>query len=313
MLRLRLGLRQSRIAQPLLASETGLTVEFLHYTSRDEVLSALNRYGPDAVVVAGGTDLMLQLRRGDIAPRILVYIGRMPSREIISSPDGWRVDALTTHRQLMDHEQLGRSLSAVTEAAATVGGWQTQSVGTLGGNVCNASPAADLVAPLLVHDAVVQLDSLTGGAARMPLEEFIIGRRKTRRSPDQLLTSITLTNMPLSSGDGYFKVGRRSGMEVAIVGLAVRMTLAADLATIADIRIAACAAGPTPFRARAAENVLINSAPTAAAVAAAGAALVACAHPIDDRRGSARYRIAVLPRLLEHAVRKIVAKIVTRS
>ena len=256
---------------------------------------------------------MLQLRRGDIAPRALIYIGQLSPCEITSSPDGWCIDALTTYRQLMDHGQLGRSLSAITDAATTVGGWQTQSVGTLGGNVCNASPAADLVAPLLIHDAVVQLDSLKSPAARMSLEEFIVGRRKTRCSPDQLLTSISLTSMPLNSGDGYFKVGRRSGMEVAIVGLAVRLTLAADLTTIADIRIAACAAGPTPFRARAAENALINSAPTPAAIAAAGAMLVACARPIDDRRASARYRIAVLPRLLGHAIRQIVAKIATQS
>ncbi len=299
--------------QPLLASKTERALQFVHCTSRDEVLLALSRYGADAALVAGGTDVMLQLRRGDIAPRALIYIGKLSPCGITPSPDGLCVDALTTHRQLVDHGQLRQSHRAVTDAAATVGGWQTQSIGTLGGNVCNASPAADLIAPLLIHDAVVQLDRLTGPAARMPLEEFLVGRRKTRRSPDQLLTSISLTSMPLNSGDGYFKVGRRSGMEVAIVGLAVRLTLATDLATITDIRIAACAVGPTPFRARAAEKVLINSVPTPAAVDAAGAMLVECARPIDDRRGSASYRIAVLPRLLGHAIHEIVAKIVAQS
>jgi carbon-monoxide dehydrogenase medium subunit len=269
--------------------------------SKTEALEALAEFGEDARILAGGTDLMIQYQRGEINPALLVHIRRIARLRGVNFDGPMTIGALTTHRQLATDKLVRRHFPALAEGAATVGGWQTQEAGTVGGNLCNASPAADTVPPLLVADAIVHLAS-SRERRSMTLDKFLLERRHTARQPDELLTGIELAPTPSHSGEVYLKVGPRRAMEVALVGLAVRLTFGEDSATVTDARIAACSVGPRPFRAAEAEAVLIGSRLEAAAVAEAGQLLTRTAQPIDDVRATASYRLRVLAPLLGRAV-----------
>ncbi|HSR14380.1 MAG TPA: FAD binding domain-containing protein, partial [Gemmatimonadales bacterium] len=207
---------------------------------------------------------------------------------------------LVTHRRLATDPAIRARCPALAEAAATVGGWQTQEVGTIGGNVCNASPAADTAPPLLAAGAVFHLAG-SSGRRSVGGEEFFIDRRTTARRPDELLVGIEVPGMPPTTGEVYLKLGRRGAMEVAIVGLAVRITLDPE-GTVERARIAVCSVAPRPFRATEAEAVLQGSRLEDDVVASAGAALRGAATPIDDARATAAYRRRVLPGMLARAV-----------
>ncbi|MDH3397914.1 MAG: xanthine dehydrogenase family protein subunit M, partial [Acidimicrobiia bacterium] len=256
--------------------------------------------GDEAQVLAGGTDVMLQHMRREITPSVFLHIGRLDTLREITANDGMSIGPLISHRTLATDPRIARSMPALTEAAETVGSWQTQEVGTVGGNLCNASPAADTVPPLLVAGAVVELSS-TGHRRNMPLDEFLVGRRSTARRSTELLTGISADAVSPGTGETYLKVGRRSAMEVAIVGLAVRLTVDPD-DTVTSARVAVCSVAPHPYRATAVELILEGSHMEPDVIAEAGRALTASASPIDDARASADYRGRVMPHLLERAI-----------
>lgn len=274
-------------------------MRFCRANSIAEAVELLGQWGDDAWVLAGGTDAMVQYQRGEISPGAFVHVEGIAELASITTNGVTAVGALTTHRRLATDAQIVAGHPALAHAASTVGGWQTQAIGTLGGNIANASPAADTIAPLLVADAVVTLVG-SSGERRLALTDFLIDRRRTARRSDELLTAIDLEPLPDDSAETYLKVGRRSMMDVAVVGLAVRLGFDGD--TVTSARVATCAVAPTPRRAEAAEAILTGSRLDADAVAAAGQALVAGSAPIDDARGSASYRRRVLPGLLERAV-----------
>ena len=275
-------------------------MEFTSAASVEEATALLVEYGTAAQILAGGTDLMLQQARGEISAAVLIHIGRIPGLVGITGNGSVRIGPLTTHRSLFRSRLVLTTAPALAEAAATVGGWQTQAVGTIGGNVCNASPAADTAAPLLVAGASFEL---TGprGTRTVVGDSFFIGRRQTARATDEILTAIVLPHHPERTGDAYLKVGRRSAMEVAVVGLAARLTLDID-GTVEGARIAACSVAPAPFRIAEAEEILQGSRMESEAIAAAGEALTRAVSPIDDARATAAYRTRVLPGLLARAL-----------
>lgn len=273
---------------------------FVAPASVEEALSTLNELGTAATVLAGGTDIMVQMQAGEIHPETLLYIGGLDELgEVEPTERSVSIGSLVTHREIATDGELSTRLRALTEACATVGGWQTQEVGTLGGNVCNASPAADTIAPLLVADASVTLAS-TGGIRTMPLSDFVLGRRSTAARPNELLTRIIVTPCGAGTGEGYLKVAPRTAMEVAVVGLAVRLSM--QDGTVAAARVAAAAVAPAPFRSPAAEHVLVGSRLEPQAVSEASRILAAEAQPIDDARADAGYRRTVLERLLGRAI-----------
>lgn len=275
-------------------------MNFLSAESLEEALARLSELGDDAQVLAGGTDVMIQHRLHQIDPSTFLYIGRIDSLRLLAANGRVSIGPLISHKTLGDDPVVGSQLPALAEAARTVGSWQTQEVGTIGGNVCNASPAADTIPPLLVADAVVELSSETGNR-RLPLDEFLLGRRSTVREPSELLTAIEAEPISLRTGETYLKLGRRSAMEVSIVGLAARMTFGpAD--EVSSARIAVCSVAPRPYRATEAERILQGNHLNPDGIAEAGHALAVSATPIDDARSSASYRLRVLPRLLARAV-----------
>ncbi len=283
-------------------------MEFVTVASLDEALDALSNFGPEAAVVAGGTAVLYQLSAGIRSAARVVHVERLDDLSYVQRDGEVRIGALTSMRTIAESPDLASRCSGLVTAAASCGGWQTQFVATVGGNVCNASPGADLAPPLLVHDARVTLASAERGTRSMALGEFFTGPRQTAREPDELVTEIGFDEPPACTADVYVKVRRRGAMELPIVGVATRVTLDGSGETIEDIRIAACAVGPTPFRAGEAEGILKGAALRDARLEEAGAALVERATFFTDAKASADYRRAVLPRVLAHAVEQSAAR-----
>lgn len=273
---------------------------------------ALAARAAGAVPLAGGTDLVVGHRQGRRPlPDSLVSLHHVAElrgvREVISAPviSALSIGAVTTHDELLLHPLVVGSCTALADAAAIVGSVATRGTGTLGGNVMNASPAADTVAPLLCHDAVAVLRSAAAGERRVPLAELVVGPGRTTARPDELLTAVELTPGGPRSGGAYVRLEYRRQMEIAVVGAAAVVGLDED-GRIVGARVAVTAVAPTVRRVTAAEQALVGAggepAALATAVTAAGVAASAAARPISDVRGSAAYRAAMTAVIVERAV-----------
>jgi len=273
---------------------------FVDATDLEGALEALQQHGSDLTVLAGGTDVMVQYLRGDVAPHGLLHIRRL--RELRERSFGRRtvIGALTTHWQLVTDPDVLVRHPALAEAAATVGGRQTQNAGTIAGNLVNASPAADLLPVMLVSDGMATLKS-SAGSREMAVADFVLGRRSTAIKPDELVTALSFDPLPDSAGEVYLKIGRRHAMEVAVVGLAARMAFDSD-GTVTNAAIAAASVAPKAFRADLAEKRLIGTKLDDGAIREAGELVRQASHPIDDARATAEYRRRLLPALLREAV-----------
>ena len=277
-------------------------MKFRSVATVEEALDTIDRLGESARVIAGGTDVMIQRMTGQL-PRseTLVYIGRLSDLRGVHQANGTiRIGALTTHSDLRTDPIIASYLPSFLEAAGTVGGWQTQAVGTLGGNLCNASPAADLAPPVLVSGATLVVSG-PDGTERIPADRFFLDRRRTALQPGQLLVSIEVPIPPDGMWESYLKVGRRSAMEVALVGLAARFTIAGGVITSA--RLAFCSVAPTPLRIPGAEDLLVGSTLNDEAVDEAVRTAVDSLRPIDDHRATASYRSKMVGRLIHKAAR----------
>ena len=281
--------------------KTGLTMQFISTSSEAEALQELAAFGTEARILAGGTDVMMQLQQSELETDVLLHIEKIPGLNVIDVNTDTQIGALCSHRQIAESAIL-KNYNSLRQAAAQVGGWQTQIVGTIGGNICNASPAADMLPPLLVHSTKLTLVSQSRGTRIVDLDKFLLGRRHIDREPDELLTKLTLHPMSSRARDIYIKVGRRSAMEVAIAGLAACISMAEDSTTIEDARIAMCSVGPVPARIHDVESLLRGQQINDELLDEAGDLLLKNIEPIDDIRGSLKYRQMVAPRILKHAV-----------
>ena len=275
---------------------------FLAPDTVEEALRLLSDGGEDLRVLAGGTDVMIQRMTGQLpSSESLLYIGGLADLRGISCSDGLiKIGALTTHRDLRCDPIITTQLPSFAEAAATVGGWQTQAVGTIGGNLCNASPAADLAPPILVAEATMVV-SAADGPMRMPADRFFVERRRTALPPGQILLELEVPAPPEDTWESYLKVGRRGAMEVAQVGLAARFSVSGNRITTA--RLAVCSVAPTPLRLRHAEEALAGSTLDDGAVTAAARRATEEVNPIDDQRATATYRRMLVGRLIRKAAR----------
>ena len=245
--------------------------------------------------VAGGTDLVVAARQGrKPLPISILAIDRIPDLDHRAIVEGALVlGSLTTHAWLADDPAVRETWSALADAAAIVGSPATRGTGTIGGNLMNASPAADTIGPLVVFDALVTLRQAGAGARMVPVVKLATGPGTTVATPGELLTAVTVPPPAASSGSAYIRLEFRRAMEIAVVGAAALVTLTDD-GRIAAARIALTAVAPTVVRAPNAEQVLVGAIVERATFRAAAEAAAAAAHPIDDVRASADYRRAML-------------------
>lgn len=254
--------------------------------SLDEALAAL---AVGARPIAGGTDLVVGARQGKAPlPASLVAIDRLDELAHIESRDrGIRIGAMVTHSQLMIDQMIVSGYTALADAAALVGSPSTRNIGTLGGNVMNASPAMDTGAPLMVLGAVAQLRSARGSRT-VELSDLWTGPGQTSATTDELCVAIDLPPRPARSGSAYVRLEYRRAMEIAIVGAAASVTLADD-GTILGGAVALSAVAPTIIEVDDAGAIMTGHLPDAAAAAVATAASDV-ARPISDLRASDTYR-----------------------
>ena len=274
-----------------------MTSRFVAPTALDDALAVLAA-DPEARPIAGGTDLVVASRQGRRPlPDSIVAIDRIERlAETRFDPDGLVLGALTSHAWLAATPQIRTGWSAVADAAAIVGSPATRSTGTLGGNLMNASPAAETTAPLIVLDAVATLEIAGGGSRDVAVADLATGPGRTLAAPGELLTRVRVPAPPPNSGSAYIRLEYRRAMEIAVVGAAALVTLGdpGPSATISTARIALTAVAPTVVRAPSAEETLRGAVADLGACRAAGDAAAAGASPIDDVRASADYRRAML-------------------
>jgi CO/xanthine dehydrogenase FAD-binding subunit len=266
------------------------------------------RFGADGRFLAGGTDLIIQIRRGKVMPRQVVSLHRVPGLGAIEANARVRLGALVTHRAIERCAVFHGRLRALVEGAEVVGGHQVRNVGTVGGNVVNASPAADVVPVLLTFDAAVDCVG-ADGERTVALEQFLVGPGQTARRIGELVTAVHFASPPGRYATAFVKAGRRRGMEISVVCVAARLTLDAAGERCEEARIAIGAVAPTTWRARDAERVLEGQAVTPALLREAGRAAAAACRPISDVRASARYRRVLVETLVPRALARCVERI----
>ena len=181
--------------------------------------------GGEARVLAGGTDLLVQLRAGLIEPELVVDIKRIPEvHEITAEQGGFRIGAAVTGAELGEHPEVGRMWPGVVEAVELIGSTQIQGRATMVGNMCNASPAADSV-PALIAAGASCASSARGGRRELPVEEMCIAPGKTALAKGEIVASVFLPPRPPRSGDAYLRFIPRTEMDIAVVGAGVSLTL----------------------------------------------------------------------------------------
>jgi len=261
------------------------------------------RFGEAGRFLAGGTDLIIQMRRGKVAPRHVLSLHRVPGLDRIEANGAITLGALVTHRAVERCADFQGPLGALVEGARVVGGHQIRNVATVGGNVVNASPAADVVPVLLTLDATVTCLG-PDGERTLPLEGFLTGPGQTARRPGELLTAIRFERLPPASATAFLKAGRRRAMEISVVCVAARLTLDPARERCLAARITLGAVAPTTMRARAAERALEGRPLTDDVLREAGRLAAGECRPISDVRASARYRRLLVETLVPRALRR---------
>jgi len=276
--------------------------EFVYERPRtvEEAVAAMR--GDDARALAGGTDLIPQLREGRRRTERVVdrkYIAELTA--ISALPDGGiAIGAAATATVLSRHATIAANYAAISESACLIGGVQVQNRASLGGNICNAAPSADAVPALLCHQARAVVAG-PNGRRELAVEALFRGPGKTNLEPGEILVAILLSPAQPRSAAKYLRFTPRREMDIAIAGAGTWLRLDADGA-IAEARIALASVGPTPMRAPTAEQKLAGERPTRALLEEAGRLAAADARPISDTRGSADYRRSLVAVLTARAL-----------
>jgi carbon-monoxide dehydrogenase medium subunit len=269
-------------------------------TSLDQAVALLAAEKGDARVLAGGTDLLVQMRTDLIEPALVVDIKGIPeTREIKEEAGGWRIGAAVTGAELKEHPKLKSVWPGVVEAANLIGSTQIQGRATMGGNLCNGSPAADSVPALIAAGAKASIVGPKGapligakGRRDVPVEDIMLGPRKLSLAKGEIVASFLLPPKPARTGDAYLRFIPRTEMDIAVVGCGICLTLdGKGTCTAARVSLGAVAARPLLVPAAAA--ALIGSKVDDAALQKLDAAARAACQPIDDKRGTKEYRIKV--------------------
>ena len=285
--------------------------ELLSADTVEETCTLLSRHGAEAMVFAGGTDLLVKMKHRRTIPRRLVNIKGIPDLNRIGHDErnGLRIGALTTIQAIEASSVIGKKFPALKQAAEVLGTTQIRNVGTIGGNLGNASPSAEFAPPLLTLGASVRCAG-RGGERLIPLEEFFVSPGKTTLLQDELLTEVHVPHPPAGAQGIYLKHSLRK-MDVAIACAAVLIVLDGDVCR--DIRIALGAVGPIPSRARKAEQAIRGERLGGERVEIELLDEVARAasdesFPIDDFRSYAAYRRKLVRMLVGKGLERVIAR-----
>ena len=260
-------------------------------TSLDEAVSLLAEHQPHARMLAGGTDILVQLREGHDECDWVIDVKKIPElmEFAVSQQFGLQLGASVPCYRVYDDDLLASLYPAIVDVARIIGGWQIQSRASIGGNLCNASPAADCIPPLIVHQAVCHIASAEGRRT-LPVNEFCVGPGKNILASNEMLVALTLPPTPPHTGSAYQRFIPRNEMDIAVAGAASWVELDASGKTIQKARIALSAIAPTPKLAESANEWLPGKPATQETFKQAGKLAKQVAAPIDDMRGTVEYR-----------------------
>lgn len=254
----------------------------------------------EARVLAGGTDLLVQMRADLVDPELIVDIKKIPeTRAVTEEKGGWRIGAAVTGAELKENARLKKTWPGVVEAANLIGSTQIQGRATLGGNLCNGSPAADSVPALIAAGAFVSLAG-PNGRRDLPVEDVMLGPRKLALTKGEIVVSFLLPPRPARSSDAYLRFIPRTEMDIAVVGAGVSLTLDRD-SVITAARVSLGAVAARVLLVPEAAQALIGSRLDKPAQDRLEAAARAACRPIDDKRGTTEFRIDVAAVLARRA------------
>jgi len=283
-----------------------LPIEFEYHApkSLDEAVELLEKYGEDAHVLAGGTDLLPHMKQRRIEPKYIVNIKGIPELACIKeTPEGIHIGALAKLRAIELSPLINEKLPLLSEAARSVGSVQVRNMGTIGGNICNASPSADMATPLMAVDAKVHIYSKSG-EKNYPIVEFFHGRGEVRLEQGELVTGFTVPHLPEGAGSAFEKIGWTT-LDIATVNVAAVVTLKEGKIDHCSIALGACS--PAPIRGVLAEEVLRGKEPNAEAMDEAVEFIATCVEPRERwRRAPPEYRRRTSKALARDAVTRAV-------
>jgi len=267
-----------------------------------EALRLLTEYGSKATVLAGGTDLVAKINTYKLKPEVLLHIGRMGLDYLREQNGKLVIGAMTRTARLAKEILVAEKAAALSEAARQTGSMATRNAATIGGNLANASPAADLATPLLIMDAQLLLASATGKRV-VDMKDFFLGPGKTILKPDELIAEVDIP--PVRGRTIFLKLGRRRAMTLSVVNVAVRLDMNGRRCN--EARIALGAMAPIPMRSIKAETMLKDEVVDEKLIHQCAVQAILETQPIDDQRATAWYRktagTALVARALTEAAR----------
>ncbi len=276
--------------------------EYHRPSSLQEAIELLARFGDKAKPIAGGTDLLVQMKQGFVSPTHVVALKWIAGLDVITEEKMLTIGGLATHTKVLGHPVVRGRFPILVDALSRLGSRQVRNVATLGGNLCNAAPSADSAAPLLALDVRVMVMS-PQGRREVPLDGFFVRPGETSLKPGDVLTSILIPMPPPCSGGAYLKHTRRAALDLPIIGVAAQCTFSRDFGKIEEVRIGLGVAAPTPIRAKGAEAFLKGKSVQDRILEQAGVIASQEAKPRDTWRGSASYRSEMIQVLVQEAIR----------
>jgi len=279
--------------------------------SLEDALLQLDQTGPDARLIAGGTDLVLNLKKKTAQPKVIISLHTLKDLEYVKKKNGTiHIGTMAKHADLATHPILEKHLSILCQAVGLIGSWQIRNAGTIGGNICNASPAADSSPPLLALDAEVVILSLKGEKI-IPVSSFFSGPGQTVMKPNEILKEIRI-KIPVNPSAGcYLKLRRRKAVDISLAGVAFQAETDASGQIIEKAAIALGGVAPTPIRVPDAEACLkgISVDDAFNKIEMCAKASVHAAKPIDDLRASADYKRTIVNVFVQRCAQHVLTQL----
>jgi carbon-monoxide dehydrogenase medium subunit len=278
--------------------------------SLQEAINLLATANGEGRPLAGGTDLIAQMKENRKNPRLIVDMKKIPELNLLSCDpqQGLRIGAAVSCMRINTFAPVREQYPALAEACALIGSVQIQNRAALGGNFCNAAPSADAVPPVLSYGGKVTIAG-PNGRRELPAENFFVGPGQTVLGKGELLVEITIPLPPARSGAAYLRFIPREEMDIAVAGVGSFVQLSADRTRCEQARITLAAVAPTPVRAYEAEAFLVGKTLDHATLIHAGELAATAAKPISDVRGSAAYRIELIKVLTRRTLQKALERV----
>jgi len=275
-------------------------LNYLAPESFDQAVIAKSQHAENSRVIAGGTDLLLRMRDKVVAPSVLIDLRHTSLNKILVSNDAMSLGASVSLSQILENSEITQHFPALQTACREFAGPPIRNRATLGGNIVNASPAADLVPPLIAYDASIVLRA-SGGDRALPLAEFFTGPGQSVIAPDEILMEIRIPLLPPLSAATFIKLGQRRSMAISQVNLTTRLSID-NSNCVTGARIVLGAVAPTPIRAHSAEEMLAGKIISEDLIRMAAEKAREEVTPISDVRASLEYRLEMTEVLVRRAL-----------